>query len=37
MEEVTGQEEILKKHKEWAEKHFKSEEAKRYRINKKCP
>ena len=28
MEEVTGQEEIWKMHKEWAEKHFKSDEAK---------
>ena len=28
MEEVTGQEEILQMHKDWAEKHFKSDEAK---------
>ena len=28
MEEVTGQEEILRMHKECAEKHFKSDEAK---------
>lgn len=28
MEEITGQDEIWKMHKEWAEKHFKSDEAK---------
>ena len=35
MEEVTGQEEIWKMHKEWAEKHFKSSEAKTIPNSKK--